>query len=78
MTALAKVLPGFLKLNMVEIIEGEFVAETDCQDYDEFRSLPAAIEVQGKILGKTGWSSDRNYACYKEKVLLGRLVDVKA
>lgn len=76
--ALAKVLPGFLKLNAVHYIEGEFVAETDCQDYEEFRSLPAAIQVEGKTLGKAGWSSDRHYACYNEKVLLGRLVDLKA
>jgi len=74
----AKILPGFLKLDILHSIEGEFVAETTCHDYDEYRSLPMVIEVQGKILGKTGWSSDRNYACYKERVLLGRMIDIKA
>lgn len=75
---LAKVLPGFLKLNTTEVIEGEFVAETNCADYQVYCNLPVAIEVQGKILGKAGWSSDSGIACYKEKVLLGRLVDLKA
>ena len=74
----AKILPGFLKLNATHVIEGEFIAETDCHDYEEYRSLPAAIEVQGKLLGKAGWSSDRNYACYKQRVMLGRIVDLKA
>lgn len=75
---LAKIKPEYLKLTATHIIEGEFVAETDCHDYDEFRSLPAVIEVEGKLLGKTGWSSDRNYACYKQGVTLGRMVDIKA
>jgi len=75
---LAKVRPEFLKLNVTHVIEGEFVAETDCEDYDAYRSLPAVIEVEGKLLGKTGWSSDRHYACYKERVMLGKMVDIKA
>jgi len=74
----AKVLPGFLRLNSTQVIEGEFVAETNCADYDAWRALPVAIEVQGKVLGKAGWNSDTGIACYKEKVLLGRLVDIKA
>lgn len=74
----AKILPGFLKLNALHVIEGEFIAETNCADYSAYRSLPVAIEVQGKVLGKTGWNSDTGIACYKEKVLLGRLVDIKA
>lgn len=82
MTSLAKVLPGFLKLNTVQVIEAEFVAETDCADYEAFCSLPAAIEIPGTvhkiILGKTGWSSDRGIACYKEGVTLGKMVDLKA
>lgn len=75
---LAKVLPGFLKLNSTNYIEGEFVAETDCEDYEAFKALPSAIEVNGKVLGKSGWSSDRHYACYSERVKLGRMVDLKA
>lgn len=74
----AKILPGFLKINTFEIIEGEFIAETDCADFDQYKSLPMVIEVQGKILGKTGWNSDRGYAAYKERVLLGRMIDLKA
>lgn len=74
----AKILPGFLKINALHVIEGEFVAETDCEDYQAYKSLPAAIEVDGRIMGKTGWNSDRGYAYYKTGVKLGKLIDLKA
>lgn len=61
-----------VRINFLQKIEGETVAEVSCRDYDEFVALPDAIEVEGNILGKTGWSSDRNYACYKSGVLLGK------
>lgn len=54
MTTLVKVLPNYLLVNSIEMIEGEFVAETDCYDFDHYKALPSAIEVEGKILGKTG------------------------
>jgi len=82
MTTMAKVLPGFLKLNTLEVIEGEFVAETNCADYQVYCNLPTAIEIPGTsnkvVLGKAGWNSDTGIACYKEKVLLGRLIDIRA
>lgn len=52
------------------IIEGELIALVDCSDYDGYKSLPDSIKFQDKVLGKTGWSSDHNYACYKECVLM--------
>jgi hypothetical protein len=63
-----------VRINFLQKIEGATVAEVSCRDYDEFVALPDAIEVEGNILGKTGWSSDRNYACYKSGVLLGKII----
>lgn len=60
------------------VLDAELVVEVDCYDFDNYKSLPQVIEVQGKNLGKTGWSSDRHYACYKEKVLLGKVIDFYA
>lgn len=69
----AKVVP-MVKINFLTIIEGQVVATVDCDGYDTFAALPDAIEVEGKILGKTGWSSDLHYACYKSGVILGKVI----
>jgi hypothetical protein len=45
--------------------EGELVLETTCRDYDHYVSLPNVVVYEGVECGKTGWSSDSNYACYK-------------
>jgi len=55
-------------------IDGAVVVITDCADYDAYRALPDAIEVEGHLLGKTGWNSDRGTACFKSGVLLARKV----
>lgn len=52
------------------IIEGQVVIETTCRDYDHYRSLPDAVTYNGVVCGKTGWNSDRGYACYKSGVAL--------
>jgi hypothetical protein len=50
------------------IIEGQYVLETACADFDAYKALPDVVMFEGKLCGKTGWSSDRNYACYKSGV----------
>ena len=69
---------NYIVVRASHIIDAEFVAEVDCNDFDEYKALPAAIEVDGKLLGKTGWSSDRFYACYKQNVSLGKIVNFYA
>lgn len=46
------------------------VLETTCSDYDHYVRLPAVVSYNGVRYGKTGWSSDRNYACYKSGMLI--------
>lgn len=47
-------------------IEGTMILETPCSDYDFYTSLPQCVMFDGKYFGKTGWSSDTGYACYKD------------
>ena len=47
------------------VIEGEVVIETICRDFDHFCSLPDVVAYDGRLLAKTGWSSDTMKACYK-------------
>lgn len=74
----AVAITNLIRVNILVVIDGEAIAEVDCADYDAYRKLPDAIQVQGYIVGKSGWSSDRNFACYKENILLGQIVDVRA
>jgi len=67
---------NLIRVQYMQLIDNKHVAVVDCNDYDDFRKLPDAIEINGKILGKTGWSSDRHYACYKENVMLGKPVRI--
>jgi len=62
-------------IQKITIIDGQTIAEVTCRDYDEYAMLPEAIELSGEILGKTGWSSDTGYACYKTGILLGRIIN---
>jgi hypothetical protein len=64
-----------LKIDAYYHICNDVVAEVSCRDYDHFASLPDAIQINGIILGKTGWSSDSNKACYKTNVMLGKPIN---
>lgn len=65
----AEIATGFIVLDAVHEVEGDVVAETACIDYDHYARLPAVVRYPGRrgpvLLGKTGWSSDTNRACYK-------------
>lgn len=59
---------GALVVRASHIIDNERIIEVDCEDYDAFKKLPQVVRFRGTILGKTGWTSDRNRACYKSNV----------
>jgi hypothetical protein len=71
----AKVLRGYLRITAFYSLECEWCAETEVEDYSDFKQLPSAIEVQGIRLGKAGWNSDVGLAYYKQGVLLGTKLD---
>lgn len=47
-------------------LDGKMVLETECADYDDYRSLPMAVIFEGITCTKTGWSSDTHRACYQQ------------
>lgn len=57
--------PKAIVIQVATWYDGELVLETVCRDYDHYRTLPDVVVYEGTECGKTGWSSDRNYACYK-------------
>lgn len=57
-----------IKINVEHTIDGELIVEVDCADFKEYKKLPqVAKHTSGKLLVKTGWNSDRCYACYKQE-----------
>ena len=59
------------------VIEGHYVLETTCRDFEHFIALPQVVEFQGRLCGKTGWSSDTGRACYKSDVSIAHAVKVR-
>ena len=45
--------------------EGVTVVETECPDYDTFRSLPGAVSFEGRVYGRSGWNSDTGRCYYR-------------
>lgn len=64
--------PRAIVLQAVYNIEGETVLETTCRDYDHYKTLPNVVVYNGIECGKTGWSSDKQYACYKSNALIAK------
>ena len=50
------------------LLDGTQIAETMCLDYPDFRRLPSFIRLDGIVLGKSGWNSDRQVAYYRSDV----------
>ena len=70
----ARVLPDAIVITLAQIVEGETVLETSCANFEQYCALPQAVEFEGRVCGKTGWSSDRNYACYKSGAMVAHAV----
>lgn len=64
----------YLRLQSLHFIEGQYIAEVSCVDFDDYKALPDAITYDGKVLGKTGWNSDSCKACYKTNVLMAQRI----
>ena len=63
-----------ITITAVHKLNGETVLETTCNDYEEYQKLPQVVSYEGIICGKTGWSSDRNYACYRSSAKIAKVV----
>lgn len=65
MSAKARTLAHVIPVTAEQVIDGQLVIETHCCDYEQYSKLPHVVVYKEKICVKTGWSSDRCYACYK-------------
>jgi hypothetical protein len=61
----AQTIPNAIVLDAIYVLDGEVILETTCRDFNHYITLPTAVMYDGRICGKTGWSSDTYKACYK-------------
>jgi len=71
----AKIINGAIVIQTFAWYDGELVLETVCRDYEHYKSLPNAVIFQGIECGKTGWSSDHQYACYKSGAYIAHIIN---
>lgn len=48
-----------------DTIDGITVITVNCRDYDHYKILHDVMTYRDTLLGKTGWNSDKCYACYQ-------------
>lgn len=75
----AKVEHGYLSINYSATIEGVHCVAVNCDGYDTYKHLPAAVRFEEptgvyRLLGKTGWNSDKNEAYYQSNAMLAKVV----
>ena len=63
---IATKLPDIILITAEHILDGQFVLETSCEDYNRYKQLPDAVSYKGIVCTKRGWNSDRGYCCYKQ------------
>jgi hypothetical protein len=51
----------------VHTMEGITYAEMDISGFEGYVHAPQVIEIDKKLLGKSGWNSDRNICYYMDK-----------
>jgi hypothetical protein len=61
-----------IRLELVEWNEGVGILTAGCADYDEYKSLPAAVRYEGQVYGKAGWNSDTNAVYYRTDVKIAK------
>jgi hypothetical protein len=72
--ATAKVLPDLVAVEP-STCDGDYFLTVDIDPddpYGSFKKLPAALEYEGRIYGKSGFNSDKNRAYYKAGMPLAR------
>lgn len=70
----AKRIDSVIKIVGVWAYAGDKCAEVDCRDSSAYCALPAAIELEGEVLGRTGWNSDLGRAYFKRSCKVAKKV----
>lgn len=72
----AKAVPDLISVEP-STCDGDYFLTVDIDPddpYGSFEQLPAALEYEGRIYGKSGYNSDRNRAYYKAGMPLARRI----
>lgn len=69
----AKVVQAVVVLAAARVGNTE-VIEVGCADFDAYKVLPQAVELDGRVYGLTGWSSDTGRACYRTDARVAKVV----
>jgi hypothetical protein len=70
----AKIENDYMTIKYCTNIDDVICCVVDCNDYDDFTSLPQVISYNGILCGKSGWNSDINEAYYQSNASLVRKV----
>jgi len=70
----AKANHSYIPVVYAATCEGTQTVAVVCADYDYYRTLPGAVEFEGRIHGRTGWDSDKRLAYFKSNVPVARKV----
>jgi hypothetical protein len=54
-----------LTAHIVGVQDGVHYAVVDCRNYIDYMRLPSVVSYNGRMMGKTGWNSDKNVAYYQ-------------
>ena len=67
-----KALETYIPIRSYEVQQGVTYICVDCANFDEFKSLPGALLVNDKIVGKSAWDSDKGLAFFRSDIRLGK------
>lgn len=66
-----KTVAGAVVVRTKAEVEGTLYVEVDClDDYQTYKALPDVLEVDGRIVGKSAFNSDRHVAYYRSDLLV--------
>lgn len=70
----AKVENDWVSVVAASVCEGVHFAMVACADYEAYCALPQVISFEGRLLGRTGWNSDKGVAYFRSDAKMGRVI----
>jgi hypothetical protein len=64
----------YLTLVYAEVRDNQSIVAVPCRDYDDYCTLPSAVEYGDRLHTRTGWNSDRQEAYYKTGMEFAKIV----
>lgn len=70
----ARALEEYINVTTAATVEGDSIITVSCPDYEAYSKLPAVVEFEEKLHGRTGWNSDRGVAYYKTSAPIASII----